>query len=45
MKAVVSILVAAWAVLDLAVTVQAAPAGSQSWWDETDRERRGGRGN
>jgi len=46
MKAITSILVAAWAVFaTLAVTVQAAPVGSQSWWDEMDREGRGGRGN
>jgi len=46
MKAIISTLVAAWAVFStLAVTVQAAPVGSQSWWDEMDREGRGGRGN
>ena len=46
MKAVISILLAAWAVFSkLAVDVRAAPVGSQSWWDEMDREGRGGRGN
>jgi hypothetical protein len=37
--------IAAWAVVSaLTFSVHAAPFGSSDWWQEMDREGRGGRG-
>jgi hypothetical protein len=45
MKAVIVSLMTALAVISsFAVSAQSAPVGSQQWWDEMDREGRGGRG-
>jgi hypothetical protein len=45
MKAVIVSLMTALAVISsLAGNAQSAPVGSQQWWDEMDREGRGGRG-
>jgi hypothetical protein len=45
MRKVALALVAAWVAMSaLAVNVQAAPFGSSDWWQEMDREGRGGRG-
>jgi hypothetical protein len=44
MKAIILSLMTALAVVStFAVGAQAAPVGSQQWWEEMDREGRGGR--
>jgi Spy/CpxP family protein refolding chaperone len=45
MRKLVLAFIAAWAVVSaLAFSAQAAPFGSSDWWQEMDREGRGGRG-
>ena len=45
MKNLVHALIVTWAVVSaVAFSVQAAPFGSSDWWQERDREGRGGRG-
>jgi hypothetical protein len=45
MKNLMLALIATWAVVSaVPFSVQAAPFGSSDWWQEMDREGRGGRG-
>jgi hypothetical protein len=45
MKAIILSVMTALAVIStFAVSAQSAPVGSQQWWEEMDREGRGGRG-
>ncbi len=44
MKTIILSFVAAWVVISgFAISAQAAPVGSSTWWQEMDREGRGGR--
>jgi hypothetical protein len=44
MKAIILSLMTALAVVStFAVSAQSAPVGSQQWWEDMDREGRGGR--
>jgi hypothetical protein len=44
MRRILLALIAAWVATYPLTTAQASPVGSSDWWQQMDREGRGGRG-